>query len=113
MGKSESFFMRAAYGAPRRRAGARCPAAGSAGVFVQQWRLLTRPPPMDILFVADPLEAFKIYKDTTFSMMREAQRRGHRVAACEPSDITWRSGDVVRAPVREIELTGDPHDWFR
>ena len=32
---------------------------------------------MHILFVADPLEQFKIYKDTTFSMMREAQRRGH------------------------------------
>jgi glutathione synthase len=39
----------------------------------------------NILFVADPLEVFKIYKDTTFSMMREAQRRGHTVmAACEP-----------------------------
>ena len=32
---------------------------------------------MNILFVADPLEAFQTYKDTTFSMMREAQRRGH------------------------------------
>jgi hypothetical protein len=40
--------------------------------------------PMNILFVADPLESFKTYKDTTFSMMREAQRRGHRMAACEP-----------------------------
>ena len=30
---------------------------------------------MEILFVADPLESFKIYKDTTFAMMREAQRR--------------------------------------
>jgi glutathione synthase len=39
---------------------------------------------MNILFVADPLEVFKTYKDTTFSMMREAQRRGHRIAACEP-----------------------------
>ncbi|MEO7129640.1 MAG: hypothetical protein ABI040_12385, partial [Rhodoferax sp.] len=31
---------------------------------------------MNILFVADPLEHFKIYKDTTFAMMRELQRRG-------------------------------------
>ena len=38
--------------------------------------------PMHLLFVADSLELFKIYKDTTFSMMREAQRRGHRIAAC-------------------------------
>lgn len=67
---------------------------------------------MDILFVADPLEAFKVYKDTTFSMMREAQRRGHRIAACEPRHLTWRSGDVVRAQVREIALTGSDDEWF-
>ncbi|HEY8358323.1 MAG TPA: glutathione synthase [Ramlibacter sp.] len=67
---------------------------------------------MNILFVADPLEAFKIYKDTTFSMMREAQRRGHRVAACEPRHIGWVSGDVVKARVREITLTGAGDAWF-
>jgi glutathione synthase len=67
---------------------------------------------MKILFVADPLEAFKTYKDTTFSMMREAQRRGHGIVACEPRDITWRSGDVVKARVREITLTGHADDWF-
>jgi glutathione synthase len=68
---------------------------------------------MNILFVADPLEVFKVYKDTTFSMMREAQRRGHGVAACEPGDLVWRSGDLVKAEVREIELTGSDEDWFR
>ncbi|MGV3572594.1 MAG: glutathione synthase [Ramlibacter sp.] len=67
---------------------------------------------MNILFVADPLEAFKIYKDTTFSMMREAQRRGHRIAACEPRHISWISGGLVRARVREITLTGAPDAWF-
>jgi glutathione synthase len=68
---------------------------------------------MNILFVADPLEDFKIYKDTTFSMMREAQRRGHRIAACEPRHLTWRSGELVQAPVREITLTGADEDWFQ
>jgi glutathione synthase len=68
---------------------------------------------MNILFVADPLEVFKIYKDTTFSMMREAQRRGHRIAACGPQDLAWQSGDVVKAAVREITLTGDADVWFR
>jgi glutathione synthase len=67
---------------------------------------------MNFLFVADPLEAFKVSKDTTFSMMREAQRRGHRIAACEPRDISWRSGGQVRAPVREIRLTGQDGAWF-
>jgi glutathione synthase len=68
---------------------------------------------MNILFVADPLELFKISKDSTFSMMREAHRRSHRIAACEPRHLTWRSGDVVQALVREITLTGEPEDWFR
>ncbi|WP_332813045.1 glutathione synthase [Ramlibacter sp.] len=67
---------------------------------------------MKLLFVADPLEAFKVYKDTTFSMMREAQRRGHAVAACEPRHLSWRSGGPVQARVREIRLTGSDEDWF-
>jgi glutathione synthase len=67
---------------------------------------------MNILFVADPLESFKIYKDTTFSMMREAQRRGHTVAATEPHHIVWQRGGVVQAQVRHIHLTGDADSWF-
>jgi glutathione synthase len=67
---------------------------------------------MHILFIADPLESFKIYKDTTFSMMREAQRRGHTLSACEPKDIRWQRGDKVTAFVRDITLTGDADHWF-
>ena len=68
---------------------------------------------MDILFVADPLESFKIYKETTFAMMREAQRRGHTIAACEPRHILWQRGSTVNASVRRIVLTGDSPNWFR
>ncbi|MFT3778821.1 MAG: glutathione synthase [Ottowia sp.] len=67
---------------------------------------------MNLLFIADPLEHFKTTKDTTFSMMREAQRRGHRISACEPGDVHWRSGGVVQARVRPITLTGDAAAWF-
>ena len=67
---------------------------------------------MNLLFVTDRLELFKIHKDTTFSMMREAQRRGHRISACGPEHLVWRSGDLVRAAVREIRLTGEPERWF-
>ncbi len=67
---------------------------------------------MKLLFVADPLHTFKIYKDTTFAMMREAQRRGHVVFACEPQDITWRSGGPVHALLRQIRLTGEADRWF-
>jgi glutathione synthase len=67
---------------------------------------------MEILFVADPLESFKIYKDTTFAMMREAQRRGHRVVACEPRHMGWVRGGRVQAQVRRIVLTGNAQNWF-
>ncbi len=67
---------------------------------------------MHILFVADPVEHFKIYKDTTFSMMREAQRRGHRISVCEPRHISWQRGELVTAEVRDIVLTGDKEHWF-
>ena len=67
---------------------------------------------MKLLFVADPLESFKIYKDTTFAMMREAQRRGHTLSACEPKDIMWQRGAPVTAFVRDITLTGHAVDWF-
>ena len=67
---------------------------------------------MNLLFIADPLESFKIYKDTTFTMMREAQARGHAISACEPRDIMWQRGGPVTAFVRDIQLTGDPVTWF-
>ena len=67
---------------------------------------------MHILFVADLLESFKIYKDTTFVMMREAQKRGHRISACETSDLGWQTGGKVSAHTRHITLTGDKNTWF-
>jgi glutathione synthase len=68
---------------------------------------------MNLLFIADPLEAFKTYKDSTYAMMREAARRGHAIAACEPRHLRWQTGQPVTAPVRPIRLTGrEASDWF-
>ena len=67
---------------------------------------------MNILFVTDPLATFKIYKDTTFAMMREAQARGHQVVACEPRQMAWVSGARVQAHVTAIRLTGDKDSWY-
>ncbi|WP_300651659.1 glutathione synthase [Hydrogenophaga sp.] len=68
---------------------------------------------MNILVVADPLVTFKTYKDTTFAMMRELQKRGHTLAACEPQHLQWQTGHPVSALVRRIELTGADDDWYR
>ncbi|MEA3395681.1 MAG: glutathione synthase [Pseudomonadota bacterium] len=67
---------------------------------------------MNILFIADPLETFKTYKDSTFAMMRELQRRGHRIAACEPRHLVWQATTGVQAHVRHITLTGHEERWF-
>jgi glutathione synthase len=71
---------------------------------------------MHILFIADPLESFKTYKDSTFAMMRAAAARGHTLSACEPKDIMWQSGGkdpaFVTAYVRDISLTGQLDVWF-
>ena len=68
---------------------------------------------MQLLFVADPLESFKISKDTTFAMMREAAQRGHRLWACEPADLVWvRGARVVARDARSITLTGKADAWF-
>ncbi len=69
---------------------------------------------MKLLFVADPLESFKTYKDTTFTMMREAARRGHELWACQAGDLVWRRGArVVARDARAVALTGREDDpWF-
>ena len=67
---------------------------------------------MRLLFVADAAESFKISKDTSFAMMRQAQQRGHRIAVCEPRHLYWQSGQGVRASVRQIRLTGMDSPWF-
>jgi len=69
---------------------------------------------MKLLFIADPLESFKTYKDSTFAMMREAVRRGHRILACGPQQLVWLRGSRVTARgAVEISLTGHPTDWFK
>ncbi|MFN7856916.1 MAG: glutathione synthase [Acidovorax sp.] len=67
---------------------------------------------MKLLFIADPLQSFKIYKDTTFAMMREAARRGHSLAVCEPRQVMWQRGGRVTAQITSMRLTGDPVAWY-
>ncbi|HKA38763.1 MAG TPA: glutathione synthase [Burkholderiales bacterium] len=67
---------------------------------------------MKLAFVADPLDSFKIYKDTTFAMMREAAARGHSLYALEQGDLALRGG-VVEAAGRRLHLTGEKPRWYR
>jgi glutathione synthase len=67
---------------------------------------------MDILFIADPLSRFKIYKDSTYAMMAEAAKRGHTLYACEPQQLAW-TGSGVEADVYRFEIVGDQADGHR
>ncbi|MEC5216014.1 glutathione synthase [Actimicrobium sp. GrIS 1.19] len=67
---------------------------------------------MKIAFIADPLDGFKTYKDSTFAMMAEAAGRGHEIHAFEPRDMAF-SGGAVTANVAQLTLTGEAQDWYR
>ena len=67
---------------------------------------------MKLAFVVDPLDSFKIYKDTTFAIMREAAARGHTLYAIEQEDLSWRGGTVC-GNARRIELSGRKPQWYR
>jgi glutathione synthase len=66
---------------------------------------------MKFAFLADPLDRFKIYKDTTYAMMAEAAGRGHEIHAFQQQDMAFQNGEVLVHAAR-ITLTGDPDDWY-
>jgi glutathione synthase len=66
---------------------------------------------MKLLFIADPLDHFKIHKDSTYAMMAEAAARGHVIDACEGRDLVWRGGRVA-VEAHTVRLTGRLPDWF-
>jgi glutathione synthase len=67
---------------------------------------------MKLAFVVDPLDSFKIYKDTTFAIMREAAARGHGLYALGQEDLAWQGGTVYGNACR-IRLTGRKPGWYR
>ena len=67
---------------------------------------------MRFLFVLDPLDSLKAYKDTSVAMMRAAQARGYEVWAADPARLHWMK-NRVDAPAVRISLTDNDADWFR
>jgi glutathione synthase len=66
---------------------------------------------MNLLFIADPLESFKIQKDSTFAMMRVAQEAGHRLWFCESKNILWKDSLVV-ADCQSLSIKPNSTAWF-
>ena len=66
---------------------------------------------MKLLFILDPLESLKAYKDTSVAIMRAAHARGHRIFSCSQGEIFWKGRVITLA--RELSLTGDDGAWYR
>jgi len=64
-----------------------------------------------ILIIADPLDEFKTYKDSTFAMMTEASKRGHALFACLQEDLLLATGQV-HVWARPITLTPGAANWY-
>lgn len=68
-------------------------------------------PPLDIVVVMDPIGSIKIAKDSTFAMLLEAQRRGHRLLYVRPGGLGLRDGAAV-AWLAPLSVREDAVSWY-
>jgi glutathione synthase len=61
--------------------------------------------------IMDPISGISTYKDSSFAMLLEAQRRGHEIWYMEPSDLTIRDG-VALGHMRPLTVRDARKDWF-
>ena len=66
---------------------------------------------LDIVVVMDPIGSIRIAKDSTFAMLLEAQRRGHRLHYVRPGGLSLRDG-VAMADLAPLSVRDDPNGWF-
>lgn len=61
--------------------------------------------------VMDPISGIKSYKDSTFAMLLEAQRRGHELLYMEAADLSIKDG-VALGHMKSLNVMDNPDDWF-
>jgi glutathione synthase len=61
--------------------------------------------------VMDPISGIKSYKDSTFAMLLEAQRRGHELLYMETADLSIKDG-VALGHMRNLSVRDNNDDWF-
>ena len=64
---------------------------------------------MKHVFILDPLESLKIYKDTSLAIMREASHRGHELFVSMQHDLFLR-GSEARIKARTFKFSGHSYD---
>jgi glutathione synthase len=66
---------------------------------------------MDVAVLMDPIESISIKKDSTFAMLLEAQRRGHRLHYLTQDSLRIRNG-VAEASLRSLVVADRASGWF-
>lgn len=67
---------------------------------------------MNLAFIVDPVEHFKIAKDSTYAMMVEAADRGHTLSIVLAENLRWERG-VVRMVSQALSLRPGETPWYR
>lgn len=65
---------------------------------------------MKLLFIIDPLDSLKTYKDTSVAIMREAALRGHTLYICLQHDVFLRN-ELVKINAAEFKFR-EGVDWY-
>ncbi len=68
---------------------------------------------MNLLFITDPVDGFKLDKDSSLAMMRQAHARGYAVWVCGTPDLQWQRGERVSAVMQRLQLKDHAHGWYR
>ncbi|KFN48918.1 glutathione synthase [Arenimonas composti] len=66
---------------------------------------------LDVAVVMDPIEKIRIGKDTSFAMLLEASRRGHRLHYVLPGGLSL-DGARAMARVAPLQVRDDPAGWY-
>ena len=62
--------------------------------------------------VMDPIGSISFKKDSTLSILLEAQSRGHRLVYMEPSSLFLKE-DGPHALSQKLKVKDDPENWFK
>ncbi len=65
-----------------------------------------------LLFIVDPLDELKAYKDSSVAMMREAAGRGHEVHACTLDELAAVGGRIEAQAHHLLLVPADQDPWY-
>jgi glutathione synthase len=66
---------------------------------------------MKLLFILDPLQSLKSYKDTSLAIMHEAVARGHTLYVCEQHDVFLRN-EIVKINAAKFNFC-EGENWYK